>query len=251
MLQNHNPKRIFAILTAVLLMAILSACSGATSEPTVTDTTTGSHGGITVVGNGTAYGKPDVAQVQVGVESFTSSVTDATNQTETKIQAIMAALKAQGIADEDIQTTNYSIWPEQTYDPNTGQSTGISGYHVSNQVNVTVRDMSKTSDVLTAVTNAGATTVYGVNFSLADTTALEDQARTTAVADARTRAESLAKLAGVELGDVVVISEIIGSNGGPMPMYDSVKAMDAANSVTIAPGQLSFSTQIQVTFAIK
>ena len=129
---------------------------------------------------------------------------------------------------------------------------GQTTYHVNNQVNVAVRDVTRLGDVLDKVAAAGANNVYGVSFSVADTTTLQSDARAKAFADAKARAESLAKLAGVSLGEVVSVSEIIG---GPNVMYDSPRMAAAAGlgggGAPIQPGELEVNMSIQVTFAIK
>ena len=161
----------------------------------------------------------------------------------------MAALEAAGIAAEDIQTTNYSLYAEQIYGDNGPE--GIAGYRVSNQVNVKIRDISVVGDVLAAVTEAGANAIYGVNFSVADPAALEAEARAAAMEDAAKRAQSLAELGGVTLGDIVVISEIVGQP--VMPYGGNGFAMEQAASAVpgISPGQLSYQVQVQVTYGIQ
>jgi hypothetical protein len=245
---KNNKQTIISVLALLALAAILAACSGpattsAAANPAV------SVGGITVIGQGEAFGQPDQAQVQVGVETFAPEVSQATSENEAAIQAIMDALTAQGIDAKDIQTTNYNLWAEQIYGDQGPE--GIAGYRVNNQVNVTIRDIDKVGDVLTAVTEAGANSIYGVYFSVADPAALEDEARAAAVADARERAASLAELGGVQLGDVQIISEVIGQ-AMPMPMgLGGGFAMEQAAAPSISPGQLSYNVQVQVTFAIK
>ncbi|MEJ2748375.1 MAG: SIMPL domain-containing protein, partial [Anaerolineae bacterium] len=230
------------------LAAILVACSGpatagAAANPAV------SSGGITVVGQGEAFGKPDQAQVQVGVETFAPQVSQATSKNEATIQAIMDALTAQGIDQKDIQTTNYNLWVEQTSNDQGPQR--IAGYHVSNQVNVTIRDINKVGDVLAAATDAGANSIYGISFSVADPAALKEEARAAAVADARDRATALADLSGVELGDVQAISEVIGQPTTYPMALGSRNAVEQAAAPSISPGQLSYTIQVQVTFGIK
>lgn len=245
---KNNKQTIISVLALLALAAVLVACSGpatagATANPAV------SAGGITVVGQGEAFGQPDQAQVQVGVETFAPEVSQATSENEVTIQAIMDALTAQGIDAKDIQTTNYNLWAEQIYGDQGPE--GIAGYRVNNQVNVTIQDINKVGDVLTAVTNAGANSIYGIYFSVADPAALEEEARATAVADARERAAALAELGGVELGDVQIISEVIGQ-AAPMPLgLGGGLAMDQAAAPSISPGQLSYNVQVQVTFGIK
>jgi uncharacterized protein YggE len=117
-------------------------------------------------------------------------------------------------------------------------------------VNVTVRDVNTLGDVLDKAVAAGANNIYGISFSVDDTTKLQADARAKAVADAKSRAESLAKLAGVTLGDVVSVSEVIGSS---VPMYDAPRAAMGmgGGGAPVQPGEMEVSMSIQVTFAIK
>ncbi len=118
-------------------------------------------------------------------------------------------------------------------------------------MNVTIRDIDRVGDVLAAVTEAGANNIFGVYFSVSDPAALETEARAAAVADARERAASLAELGGVNLGDVQVISELIGQ-AAPFPRtLGGFDMAEAAMAPSISPGQLSYNVQIQVTFGIK
>ena len=244
-------KNLIAVLFIVIMSLALAACGGAQLGQAATVTAqsgTTVSGGITVVGQGTAYGQPDQATVIVGVETFAETVAEATTQNQTTLDNVMAALAAAGIAAEDIQTTNYSLFAEQTYGEN--GPTGIAGYRVSNQVNVKIRDIALISDVLAAVTEAGANAIYGVNFSVADPAALEAEARALAMQDAANRAASLAELGSVSLGEVTVISEIIGQ---PVMPYGGGYAMEQAASAApgISPGQLSYQVQVQVTYSIQ
>jgi uncharacterized protein YggE len=163
---------------------------------------------------------------------------------------LLDTLKELGIADKDIQTTNYGVYTQQQSVPD-GKGMGPTTYHVNNQVNVTVRDVNTLGDVLDKVVAAGANNIYGVNFSVADTSKLQADARAKAFADAKERAESLAKLAGVTLGDVVSVSEVIGSN----PIYEGARMAAATGlgggGAPIQPGELEVNMSVQVTFAIK
>lgn len=245
-------KSFIAVIFVMVVGLALAACAatgGQTAAPGQQPVVpAASTGGITVVGQGTAYGQPDQATVIVGVDSFAPTVEEATTQNQTTLDSVMAALQAAGIAPEDIQTTNYSLFAEQIYGERGPE--GIAGYRVTNQVNVKIRDISTVGDVLGAVTEAGANAIYGVNFSVADPAALEAEARAAAVEDARKRAASLAELGGLSLGDIVVISEVVGQPVFPMGMGGA--AMEtAASAPGISPGQLSFQVQVQVTYAIQ
>ena len=251
----------YITLTAILLPLIGAACTpvattstaGGNNEPTVTqvDLQESNAGTITVVGRGEAFGQPDEAHAQIGVETFAREVNEATAQNEAAIEAIMETLREQGIAAEDIQTSNYNLWAEQRYGENGPE--GIAGYRVNNQLSVTMRDIDKVSEVLTAVTAAGANSIYGVTFSVADSAALEAEARAAAMDDARERAASLAELSGVTLGDIQIVTEVIGQPYAPFYGLGGGggSAQDLGGGPSVSPGQLSYQVQVQVTFQIQ
>ena len=235
------------LLLAVLLVAV--ACTPNSAAPGAAQAQTSAAGGITVVGTGEAFGRPDTAEIQIGAETFAPTVAEATSQNEALIQSIMAALAAQGIEEKDIRTSNYSVWAEQVYGERGPE--GISGYRVNNMVNVVVRDVDAVGAVIGAVTEAGANNIYGISFRVADPAGLEDEARAAAIANARARGESLAQLSGIALGEVVSISEVIGQPGFPMPLgAGGGRAEAAADAASINAGELGYTVQVQVTFAI-
>jgi uncharacterized protein YggE len=256
--------QIVALLALLVLAALVIGCSGtlagnaatapesAAAAPATQGSVPAIPGSITVVGQGKAFGAPDQAQAQIGVEIFAETVQEATSQNQETFDRIQTALLDQGIAQEDIQTSNYSVWAEQRYDEN-GLSIGIVGYRVSNQVNVTIRDINEVGNVLSAAIDAGANSIYGVYFSVADPAALEAEARAAAMADAQARAESLAELGNLELGGISIISEVIGSPVQPFVRdFGGGAAMEQAAAVPgISPGQLSFQVQVQVTYGLQ
>lgn len=246
----------FALTMVVgLLMTACTPTSQATEESDVNNTST-SNNSITVIGQGEAIGVPDQAEIHVGVETSRNTVAEATTANEATMQAIIEALAAQGIASEDVQTTNYNLWAEQDYgyESDFGMPTEdaqIRAYRVGNVVRVVVRNTDKIGDVLTAVTDAGANSIHGIYFTVADPSALEAQARESAMANARARANSLAELGGVTLGDIKIISEVIGGGNYPMPMMDMAIMESSAFGGSMMPGQQSYHVQIQVTFTIQ
>lgn len=248
---SQKEKSFIIVVLGLLLAVLLVACQPTAAAPGAAQSATG-EGGITVVGRGEAFGAPDRAELNVGVETFAEVVEEATSQNQATVESIMAALEAEGIAREDIQTSNYSLWAEQIYGDRGPE--GIAGYRVSNQVNVTLRDIERVGDVIAAVTGAGANNIHGVSFRVADPAALEAEARAEAIANARERAESLAELSGVELGEIVVISEVIGQSGvspfGGRGLGGGAMAEDAA-APGISPGELSVGVEVQVTFALR
>ena len=170
------------------------------------------------------------------------------------MEAILAALKDTGIAEKDIQTTNYSVYMERYPEPSPlvgGAEAGESKpqYRVSNMVNVTIRDLDKVSEVLDGVIEAGANNIWGVNFSLDDTETAQAEARTKAVADARARAQALAELSEVALGPVMAVSEVIGGSMYPVPM--AFESAMGGGGGPISPGEVEVSYQVQVTYFIE
>ncbi|MGD8807684.1 MAG: SIMPL domain-containing protein [Chloroflexota bacterium] len=242
----------FMMLVFLVLAVLIAGCAPASSVSSgqqVEASPAEQQTNIKIVGYGEALGQPDQAQVTVGVETFAPKVNDATAENEDVIAAILGALEDTGIASEDIQTSNYSLWAEQRYGDNGPE--GIAGYRVSNQVNVVIRDIEKVGDALAAVTAAGANNIYGVQFSVADPLPLEAEAREKALEDAHQRAESLARLSGLTLGSIVAIDETLAQFPGlTLQMGAGGRGGSAEESTSISPGQLSYQSQVQVTFAI-
>jgi hypothetical protein len=213
---------------------------------------------LTVIGEGKVSLVPDVAQLNVGAEASAETVAEAKAEVDRLRAAILAALERAGIDQQDIQTSHYSIYYEhqpavpvaRDGSAESGKAASVPGqgrYWVRNMLRVTVRDTDKAGSVLDAVVEAGANQVYGVTFTVSDESRWQGQARGAAMDDARARAGELARLAGVELGQVLSVSEVIGGWPGA---YAPVPERSMGGS-GIAPGQLEMGTQVQVTFAIQ
>lgn len=256
-------KMFYSVLLIAAVLVFAAGCSPRTASAVQTGSTqivspiappaSGTAGrGITVVGVGKASGAPDVANISVGVETRADTVQQAVADNKAKMTQLLDALKALGVTEKDIQTSNYSVYTERqpVPSPDGKDAVGPTTYHVNNQVNVTVRDVNTLGDVLDKAVTAGANNIYGISFRVDDTTKLQADARTEAIADAKARAESLAKLAGVTLGEVVSVSEVIGSS---VPMYDTPRAAMGlgGGGAPVQPGELEVSMSVQVTFAIK
>lgn len=203
---------------------------------------------INVNGSGSAATTPDVADIQFGVESIHADATQAIGDNTAKMQAVLAAVKALGVEDKDVQTVSYNMWVEQIYNQETGMPTGEVRYHVTNQVSVRLRDVTKAGELLGAVLEAGANNVNGITFGVADPTELQNEARIAAVKNARAKAESLAQGLGVRLGKVRLVSEYT-SGSAPIPMYDMAMGK-GGEAVSIASGSYNVTVDVQVTFDI-
>ena len=204
---------------------------------------------ISVTGNGAARARPDVAYIELGVESIHTDVGQAINDNTEHMTSVMGVLRDAGVDDEDVQTVDYSLWVEQVYDRE-GQLTGETRYHMTNRVRLRLRDLSKTGELLQKALEAGANNVGGISFSASDPVALEREARELAVIDAKTKAEQLAEGLGAQLGPLRQVSDWGGS---PVVLE---KAMEAGGGyggggpVPVSGGQFSVSVQIQVIFEI-
>jgi len=207
---------------------------------------------ITVIGEGKASAKPDTAVAVVGVETIGKTLGEANDRNSAKMDALIKALKSNGIADKDIQTTNYSVTPERKYNRETGPG-DITSFRVSNQVRVKFRDLKKVGTLLDRVVKDGANTIHSIYFEAEDPTPIRARASAAAIAAARVKAEEMAKAAGVKLGDVLQISEIIGGPR-PVPMLSDSFAAAAASpraSVPVEQGELEVTAQLQVVYAIR
>jgi uncharacterized protein YggE len=207
---------------------------------------------ITVVGQGTTRVEPDIARVSVGVETSAETIAEALAQNESQMQAVLAALEEVGIAEKDIQTTNFSISLDRYAEPVVSTNVDQAGpvYRVSNMVNVTIRDLEMAGTVLDTVIEAGANNIWGVSFTVEDASEAQAEARADAVANARERAEALAELSGVELGPVMAVSEVLSSGQIPVA-YDTVVERAAAGAGSISPGELEIGYQVQVSYFIE
>ncbi len=220
---------------------------------TPTGQTAGSNSsrGITVVGTGKTSGSPDMAQIHIGIDTQDPAAQKAVSDNQTRMNALLVKLKELGIADNDIRTSNYNVStqrPPMPVEPGTQGSALTPIYFVSNQVQVTIRDVTKLGSVLDQVVEVGANNIYGVNFGFSDPSKLEAEARAKAVEDARNRAQSLAQLEGVTLGAIVNVSEVI--NAFPGPVYQSATGLGGSGT-PIQPGALEIVVNIQVTYTIQ
>ena len=158
---------------------------------------------ITVSGSGKITVVPDVARIYLGVTVTKPTVKAARQAGAQAMTDIIAAVKALGVAEADIQTTNVSLNPQY----GSGSAPKVVGYQISEQIEVTVRDLDKAGDVVDATTAAGATNVNGISFELADPVKATNDARAAAVVAARTSAQAMASAGNVSLGAVVSITD--------------------------------------------
>jgi uncharacterized protein YggE len=237
-------KLLFAAIAAAVILTLagslvaFAAPAGADNAPERT---------ISVNGTAQVTLKPDVAYVTFGTLTNDQSAAAARGANDTLMGKVMTAVKAQGVdTDKDVKTVNYSIYPR--YDNN---GTTITGYEVSNSIQVKVRNLDKLGAIMDAAVSAGANLSNGLYFDVEDSDAAYNQALEKAIENARQRAETLAKSAGGAVGAVVNASQS-GGYYPPTPYYYGRSAMDiAAGEVPVSAGTLNVSAYVNITFELK
>jgi uncharacterized protein YggE len=194
---------------------------------------------------------PDIAYINIGVHTDMPTASDAVSSNNKQTQQVIDALEKFGVAAKDIRTTNFSIYPNVQYDPQTNQKIRTT-YVVDNSVYVTVHQIDKLGDLLDATVTAGANSVNSIQFDVEDKTAATKQARDEAVKDARTQAEELAAAAGVTLGNVQTVNFY---NTVPTPIINAYGkgggGGGAEAAVPIQSGQLTLTVTVNMTYEIK
>ncbi|NPV08638.1 MAG: SIMPL domain-containing protein [Anaerolineae bacterium] len=203
---------------------------------------------VLVVGEGVATAAPDRANATLGVETAAADIQEAVAQNQETMGQIMMALEEAGVASEDMRTSSYSIFFDEGFRGMGMETEPV--YRVSNMLDVTIRDLDRVAEVLDAAVQAGANRIWGVGLTRGDWSEGEVEAREEAIADARAKAEDLADLAGVQIGQILSISEVV--TGAPGALFGVEKALGLGGGAgPIVPGQLEFRTNVQVVYAIE
>jgi uncharacterized protein YggE len=243
-LPGSRARWLAAGLASGLLVAAIASPAFAPRRTLAADTTTPAEHTIAVTGVGTVVTAPDVADLRLGVTFTRPTVRAARADAAAAMTKVIAALKALGIADKDIQTTNISLQPAYDYTANANPPR-ITGYTLSNGVAVTVRDLDKVGDAIDNALAAGATTFDGVSFRVDDPAKAQQQARTDAMTQARAHANTLAAAAGVAITGVASISETSAQT--PYPIFYSAAAGAAKDVAT--PVQVG-TTDVTITVSV-
>ena len=230
--------------TSVAILALVAALGLGCSEGDKIISSGDTWEQIRVVGTATVDAVPDMAQVHLGVQIFADSVDVAVAENNRLTEAVIDALKSQGIADRDLRTTSFNIYPQRDF--NREEESQIIGYWVSKTVMATIREIDRVGAVLQAAVDVGANRSFGLPFGLQDSTPVDQQARILAVEDARQRAEDLARGAGVTLGKLLRINEASFFGGS---VYSRAEA-DDKGAIPVEPGELQVKAQVEVAYKI-
>lgn len=249
---------VLALLSLFLLIESIGAVQnlGRLSNP-ATDV-------ITVSGEGQATLPPDVARISFTVENTAPAVADAQTATTKQANAAIDFVKGQGIVEKDIKTLAYNITPQYSYPnpcqagaicPAYGGSPKVTGYQVSETVQVTVRDLKSVGALLSGLGKLSVQNVSGPSFALDDATAGYDLARADAINKAKTQASLLAKQLGVKLGKIINFSESSGGYRSPMVYSMAVGkgggADVAATTPTVPVGENTYNASVSITYEIR
>ncbi len=239
-------KRYVVVITLGLLLA-LTGCATQSADPQSVNNMANT---ITVTGFGEARSNPDMATVSIGVNLSDTDIAQVIQESNAQIAEITAALEALGIAEEDIQSTGFNVWPEDLWDPETGQPTGEKRYHVDSTMQINVRVVDDVGKVLETALTHGANTIYGLSFELQNTAALTAEARTAAIANAQDRAEAMAEGFGLTLGEVSSLSDSSGGMVYPYFISAGYGVGGGGGEPPISKGQMAVSVTVTVTFEI-
>ncbi|MEU8765250.1 SIMPL domain-containing protein [Streptomyces sp. NPDC048659] len=240
-----------AVLGGLLLGAAapaVAAVPGSAAGPARTAAARAAATTVTVSGSGRASAAPDLAVVSVGVEATRPTAKEAMAAQSEAAKALLAALRAQGIADRDVRTESLSLSPVYTQTPE-GESK-VTGYQAGQSFSVKVRDIDKAGQVIGAVGDAtgDAGRVNGVSFDVSDPTALRAKAREAAFRDARDKAAQHAALSGRRLGRLVSLTE--GDSVRPTPGALPSAPADGGDSVPLAPGEIEEHVSVTAVYEL-
>lgn len=255
-LTSDRRVRVLIMGVLVLLMAFLAI----TTANAVNDFGRSENGAnvITVTGEGKASVVPDIAQLSFTVQENASTVAAAQDSATKRTNNALAALKELGIADKDIKTTGYQVYPQYESKPCAPgmyctQGTTISGYQVSQSVEVKVRKTDAAGTVLQKLGTLGVQNISGPNFMVDDDNKVQEEARAEAIKDARAKAKVLAGQLGVRLGKVVNFSE--SGRGYPTPYFAMAKGgaadVSAAPAPTLPTGENETNVSVSITYEIR
>ena len=207
---------------------------------------TPSRPGVVVTGEGIVSVTPDYAQIESGVTTRAKTAKDAVDANSQLMAAVTSALRASGVAENDVQTSRFSIQP--IHAPGEPRAElKPTGYSVSNRVRVNIRQIDKLGEVLDRLVNAGVTDVEGIEFLVSNSSKALDRAREAAIVDARRKAGVYAQASGLRLGPIMWVKEE-GGSATPIPMR--AQGASAAGPVPIATGEDTLRVRVIVGFDV-
>ena len=207
--------------------------------------------GISVSGEGSVTVEPDLAVLNIGVETRGDTVSEARDEAATAMAAIIAAVKLHELTDDDIQATSFNVRPR--YDYRDGAEM-LLGYQVNHRTTMKLRDLDSVGKIIDDVADAGgnATRINGISFTVEDRAPFMEELREAAVEDAMAKARHYAELTGVELGGLIYLTEAGAGSPGPFPRFESYALLAASDtSTSVSAGELTLVLTVQAVFGIE
>lgn len=235
-------------LVLVLGLSIPSASAQPPAAPAAQETDSAVVRKVTVSGSGTVSAEPDAAVLRLGVSTQAEEASAALAQNSEQVQALIDALVEAGIPEDDIETMRFNMFPRYGDQFSGTEQQQITGYEVSNVLQVRVDSIDGVGDLLDVAVGAGANTIESIQFEISDSAALVDQAREAAMQDATAKAEMLAELADAELGMILEIQET-GFSPGVVVQRDM--AVEEAAAAPIQPGEQDVNVQLTVVWELQ
>jgi hypothetical protein len=241
--------KFFQFLVFVLMIMIIAYLGASINQKNQTS----ENQVITVSGNGEVYAAPDVGLIDISVRTEGKDVATATNDNSVKMNNIIAFVKSSNVLEKDIKSTGFNINPVYAWEDKTGRRT-LTGYEVSQTINVKIRDLTKVGAIISGATEKGANDIGSLSFIVDNDEQIKEDAKNLAIKDAQAKAKNLEKALGVKMVKIINFSE-----SSYNPIYNSVvssyKMLDSAGSgvsaPTIAAGQNKITSTVTITYAIK
>lgn len=232
-----------AVLGAVVIVFFLVSINQKLNTAATTNT-------VMLSGEGKVLAKPDVARLNFTILTQAATSKAAQDANSVKSNEVSKFLKKQGIEDKDIRTANYNIYPQQNYGPY-GGTPRITGYQVSQNYQVTIRNLENANKVLDGVVSAGVNQVDQLQFEIDNPEALKADARGKAINDAKAKAKVLESQIGISLGKIVNFQEDVGG----YPMFNKLMTLEARGGGGMPPslpsGENEITVNVAVTYQIK
>lgn len=238
------PRSLPLLIAAALLLSPVSARADETPQPAT----------LSLTAEGIVSATPDTAIVTAGVMTEAETAGTALSENNAAMRQLIEAVSQAGVAEKDVSTSGFSIDPVMVYPQPKADGTQdpprITGYRVSNQVTIKIREIAKAGDLLDKVVRVGANQIQGITFTVNDTSDLLDRARAEAIRNARRMADVYAEAGGFRIGRILSIAEGGGYRPVPAPYARMAMAEAAADKVPVAIGEQEMQVTVSITWEI-
>ncbi|QIL03224.1 SIMPL domain-containing protein [Sphingomonas sinipercae] len=232
---------------ALALASVALSSAAAAEAPTINQSIAGTR--LDVSASGEVTRVPDIAVISAGVVTRAPTASAAIRDNATRMERVIAALRAAGIAEGDIQTTALNLNPDYRYPQN--QPPQLTGYSASNQVTIRFRDVRNSGKILDTLVAQGANQINGPTLTVDKPGPALDEARAKAVAVGRARADQYARALGLRVVRVVSVSESGGHYAPPQPMAERDQMAMAASKTEIVPGEQKLQVNLAMVFELQ